>query len=129
MGGRHEFGGFEEAQPRTKEKRSRSKTAALRTRGRPVSDDSRRGNGAQWKSRPVERFTGGAGMQRSGAGLNWRSQAPKRADVSLQNLEDHARGHENRSRRILQRIIGARKGRGDANLHLSNLLRCQSLGI
>ena len=28
--------------------------------------------------------TGGAGMERSGTGLNWRSQAPKQADVSLE---------------------------------------------
>jgi hypothetical protein len=40
-------------------------------------------SGAQWKSQPVERFTGGTATQRSGDGLNWRSQAPKAADVSL----------------------------------------------
>ena len=28
--------------------------------------------------------TGGAGMEPSGSGWNWRSQAPKRADVSLE---------------------------------------------
>ena len=82
--GRHECGGFAEAQPRTKEKRSREQKPPLSGRGeKPVSDDSRRWNGAQWKSQPLERFTGGAGMERSGAGLNWRSQAPKAADVSL----------------------------------------------
>jgi len=31
----------------------------------------------------VALVTGGAGMERSGNGLNWRSQAPKPADVSL----------------------------------------------
>jgi hypothetical protein len=51
--------------------------------GTPVSDDSRRWNGAQWKSQPVERFTGGFEMERSGSGSNWRSQAPNAADVSL----------------------------------------------
>ncbi len=46
-------------------------------RGTPVSEDSRRWNGALWKGPPVERFTGGTEMDRSGNGLNWRSQAPK----------------------------------------------------
>ena len=76
--------------------------------GKPVSDDSRRWNGAPWKSLPVEWFTGGTGMERSGDGLNGRSQARKRADVSLQNLEAQARRHENRKRRILRRLIGGR---------------------
>jgi hypothetical protein len=53
----------------------------------PVSGDSRRCNGAQWKSLPVERFTGGTGMKRSGNGSSRRSQAPGAADVSSQNLE------------------------------------------
>ena len=75
--GRHECGGFAEAQPRTKEKRSREQKPPFSGRGgMPVSDDPRRWNGAQWKSRSVERFTGGAGMERSGDGLNWLSQAP-----------------------------------------------------
>jgi len=74
----------------------------------PVSDNSRRWNGAQWKGKPVERFTGGTETQRSGDGLNWRSQAPNSADVSLQNLEAQARRNENRSRRILQQLIGGR---------------------
>jgi hypothetical protein len=105
--GRHECGGFAEAQPRTKEKRSREQKPPLSGRGeKPVSDDSRRWNGAQWKSQPVERFTGGTEMERSGDGLNWRSQAPKPVDVSLQNLEAQARRHENRSRRILRRLFG-----------------------
>jgi hypothetical protein len=107
--GRHECGGFAEAQPRTKEKRSREQKPPLSGRGeKPVSDDSRRWNEAQWKSQTVERFTGGTGMERRGDGLNWRSQAPKPADVSLQNLEAQARRYENRSRRILRRLFGAR---------------------
>ena len=82
---------------------------------KPVSDDSGRRNGAKWKRQPVERFTGGAAMERSGDGLNWRSQAPKPADVSLQNLEAQARRHENRSRRIVRRLIGARSWLAEAS--------------
>ena len=52
-------------------------------RGTPVFDDSRRCNGAQWKSLAVERFTDGTAKERSGDGLNWRSQALKPVDVSL----------------------------------------------
>jgi len=33
-------------------------------------------NGAQWKRWAVEWFIVGSGMERSGGGLNWRSQAP-----------------------------------------------------
>ena len=51
--------------------------------GTPVSDNSRRWNGAQWKSQPVERFTGGSARERSGSDSNWRSQARNAADVSL----------------------------------------------
>jgi hypothetical protein len=66
---------------------SRSKSRCSQAGGKPVSDDSRRWNGAQWKSQPVERFTGGTGMERSEDDLNWQSQAPNLADVSLQNVE------------------------------------------
>jgi hypothetical protein len=51
--------------------------------GKPVSDDLRRWNGAQWNSHLVERLTGDTKMQRSGDVSNCRRQAPKRADVSL----------------------------------------------
>jgi hypothetical protein len=64
---------------------------------KPVSDDSGRWNEAQWQGQPVERFTGGTEMARNGSGLNRQSQAPKAADVSLQNLEVQARRHENRN--------------------------------
>ena len=92
--GRHECGGFAEAQPRTQEKRSREQKPPLSGRGeKPVSYDSRRWNGAEWKSLPVERFTGVVGMERSGTVLNCRSQAPKRAEISSLNLEAQARRH------------------------------------
>lgn len=48
-------------------------------RGTPVSEDSRRWNGAQWKGQPVERFTGGTEMERSGDCLNWQNQTPNPA--------------------------------------------------
>jgi hypothetical protein len=41
---------------------------------KPVSDDSGRWNGAQWRGQPLKRFTGGAEMERSGDGLNWWSE-------------------------------------------------------
>ena len=47
---------------------------------KPVSDDSRRWNGVEWKRGPVERFTGGAEMERSRDGLNWRFEAGSTAD-------------------------------------------------
>jgi hypothetical protein len=47
-------------------------------------------------------------LDEGGSGLNWRSQAPKAADVSLQSLEAQARTKENRSRRILRRLVGGR---------------------
>ena len=53
---------------------------------KPVSDDSGRRNGAKWKRQPVERFNGGAAMERSGDGLNRRSQAP-RGSASLGRFE------------------------------------------
>ena len=59
------------------------KLTRSRRRGQPVFGDLRRCNGAEWKRGPVALVTGGAGMERSGTGLNWRSQAPKPADVSL----------------------------------------------
>ena len=43
--------------------------------------------------------------------------------MSLQNLEAQARRHENRSRRILRRLIGGREGRGDAKIWLSEVGR------
>ncbi|MGD0814630.1 MAG: hypothetical protein ABSA83_13570 [Verrucomicrobiota bacterium] len=84
--GRHECGGFVEAQPRTKEKRSREQKPPLSGRGeQPVSDNSRRWNEAQWKSQPVERFTGGTGMERSGDGL--KSLAVMAVDSMLRRAE------------------------------------------
>jgi hypothetical protein len=53
-------------------------------------------------------------MERRGTGFNWRSQALKLADVSLQKLEAHARTKENRKRRILRRLVGDCHGRGAA---------------
>jgi len=53
-------------------------------RGLPVFDDLRRCSGAEWKRGPAALVAGGAGMERSGTGLNWRSQAPSAADVSVE---------------------------------------------
>jgi hypothetical protein len=47
-------------------------------------------------------------MERSGTGLNWRSQVPKPADVSLWNLEGQAHGRENLTRRNLRQLSGGR---------------------
>jgi hypothetical protein len=59
-------------------------TYALTAPGQPVFGDLRRWNGVEWKRGPVERFTDGAGMERSGTGLNLAKSGPKRADVSLE---------------------------------------------
>ena len=58
--------------------------AAGRAPGLPVFDNLRRWKGAECKRVPVALVTGGAGMERSGTGLNWRSQAPSPAEVSLE---------------------------------------------
>jgi hypothetical protein len=52
----------------------------------------------------MERFNGGAAMERSGDGLNWRSQAPKPSRRVVAEFG----GAGCRSRRILQRLVGVR---------------------
>jgi hypothetical protein len=102
MLGRGECGSFGKALMRGQPAEGTFRKLSLSPRrGTPVSEDSRRWNGARWKGQPVERFTGGAEMERNGDALNWRSHASKAADVSLRNWEDQARRKENRNRRIL----------------------------
>jgi len=67
--------GFAERSGREAGRGAGAKAAALMTPGKnPVSDASGRWNGAQWKGQPVERFTPGTEMERSGDALNWRRQ-------------------------------------------------------